>query len=244
MRINKPIDIPKFQQQLLSWYRKNARDLPWRRTEDPYRIWLSEVMLQQTQVKTVIPYYHEFLTRFPTVRELAIADLQKVLKMWEGLGYYSRARNLHKAANIIVDQHDEIFPTDLTKIKNLPGIGDYIAAAVGSIAFQHSVAVVDGNVKRVLARLLCMPEPVNNTKHKKIFRKKATTLLNPKEPGDHNEAMMELGALICRPGNPDCKRCPVQQFCQAFNTEQTAHFPKRKKKTKATSLSYFNWCHL
>ncbi len=228
--MEKPKSISSFQKNLLKWYREKARDLPWRQTSDPYKIWISEAMLQQTQVKTVIPYYERFLNSFPAVKDLAAADSQQVLKLWEGLGYYSRARNLHKAARIILSEYDGKLPSTWQNLKTLPGIGDYIASAVASIAFHEPVAVVDGNVKRVLARLLTLEIPVNDAKHKKIFAKKADELLNNKNPGDHNEAMMELGAMICTPKNPFCDPCPVMNQCRAFKSDQVDHFPKRIRK--------------
>ena len=222
----------QFQAELLNWYRRNKRNLPWRKTTNPYNIWISEAMLQQTQVRTVIPYYHKFLKEFPAVEDLAGADQQKVLKIWEGLGYYSRARNLHKAAKIIAEQHAGRLPSQAERLRKLPGIGDYIAAAVLSIAFQQPVAVVDGNVKRVLARLFCLPEPVNDSKNKKSFSVKAGRLLNKNFPGDHNQAMMELGALICTPKNPNCDICPVCRFCSAFQNKVVADYPKKITKAK------------
>ena len=206
--------------------------MPWRKTNNPYYIWISEVMLQQTQVKTVIPYYEKFLQQFPKVEDLANAEQQTVLKMWEGLGYYSRARNLHNAAKIIATEYQRQLPSDLESFRSLPGVGDYIAAAVLSIAFQKPLAVVDGNVKRVLARLLMLNEPVNDGKNKKIFFDKATELLNVKNPGDHNQAMMELGAMTCTPQNPDCLNCPVNDLCKAYQRGKVTVFPKRISKEK------------
>ncbi|MFP4549145.1 MAG: A/G-specific adenine glycosylase [Fidelibacterota bacterium] len=233
------INISEFQNNLLEWFRNNARNLPWRRTSDPYKIWISEAMLQQTQVKTVIPYYDRFLNNFPTVKDLAEAHQQQVLKLWEGLGYYSRARNLHKTAQIITTEYDENLPETAEGLKMLPGIGDYIASAVASIAFGEPVAVVDGNVKRVLARLFAMKTPVNDTKRKKEFADKAGALLNAEFPGDHNEAMMEIGALVCTPKNPGCHHCPLNDQCKAFAKNQTGLFPKiiKRKKTPLYPIS-------
>jgi len=230
-------NIFQFQTELLHWYRTNKRILPWRQTSDPYNIWISEAMLQQTQVKTVIPYYNRFLKEFPTVRELAGDDRQKVLKMWEGLGYYSRAVNLHKAAKMVVAEFAGKIPSELNLIKKLPGVGDYISAAVLSIAFRKPLAVVDGNVKRVLARLYCLTEPVNDFKKKKSFFEKANLLLNKNFPGDHNQAMMELGALICTPRNQNCDICPVCRFCSAFQNKVVVEYPKKIAKAK-TPLYY------
>lgn len=184
-------------------------------------------MLQQTQVATVIPYYFNFLDTFPTIEALASGDLEKVLKMWEGLGYYARARNLHKAANIVVSQYNGLLPNDYTKFKALPGVGDYIASAVLSIAFDRPFAVVDGNVKRVLARFLCDNTPVNQASAHKHYKKFADLLLDFDQPAAHNQALMELGALICRPKTPDCPGCPVAENCSALKKQQTLLYPKR-----------------
>ncbi|MBN2282004.1 MAG: A/G-specific adenine glycosylase [Candidatus Marinimicrobia bacterium] len=219
--------IVEFQNKLLNWFYQDQRNLPWRQSSDPYLIWISEAMLQQTQVNTVIPYYQRFVHEFPVVRALAEADLEKVLKMWEGLGYYSRARNLHKAAKMIVHDFEGKIPSDYEMIRKLPGVGDYISAAVLSIAFQKPFAVVDGNVKRVLARLYCLDRPVNDTQNKKVFQDKAFCLLNLEKPGDHNQAMMELGALVCKPKKPDCEGCAVQEFCCALKAGEVLNFPRQ-----------------
>lgn len=203
-----------FSVKLLTWYTTNKRNLPWRRTSDPYRIWVSEIMLQQTQVDTVIPYYGRFLRVFPTIRSLARAQLSQVLKLWEGLGYYARARNLHKAAQILVKEHKGIMPQTHGKLIKIPGIGPYTAAAVASIAFNESVPVVDGNVARVLSRVLRIEGPPGRYKSK--FANSARQLLPGGRAGDFNQAMMELGALICLPQNPKCSQCPVNFFCQAY----------------------------
>jgi len=220
---------------LLTWYDHNCRNLPWRETNDPYAIWVSEVMLQQTQVKTVIPYYQRFLSTFPTIQDLAASDLQVVLKVWEGLGYYSRARNMHRTAHIIVQEHHGIFPDTWKHIRSLPGIGDYIAAAVLSIVFDSPFAVVDGNVKRVLARLLKIDTPVNLAAANKAFKKHADRLLYKPEPGKYNQAIMELGALICTPYSPLCGTCPIQPACKAYQSSTVDIFPRRVK-TKQTPL--------
>ncbi|MBT4289065.1 MAG: A/G-specific adenine glycosylase [Deltaproteobacteria bacterium] len=225
-----------FQTKLLVWYSKHKRVLPWRLTNDPYLIWISEVMLQQTQVITVIPYYQKFVETFPSVYELANSELQQLLKLWQGLGYYSRARNLHKAAKSIVDEHQGQFPKTYHEISQLSGVGPYIAAAVSSIAFQLSYAVVDGNVKRVLSRLFCCDLPVNDSKSNKQYQTKADALLYIDKSGDYNQAIMELGALICKPQKPDCVRCPVLEVCQGYDKMQTNIYPfkliKKKSKTR------------
>jgi A/G-specific adenine glycosylase len=215
------------RQQLIDWYATHHRRLPWRETTDPYAIWVSEVMLQQTQVAAVIPYFHRFMDRFPSVRHLAQADLQDVLKQWEGLGYYSRARHLHRAAGMVVSRYNGRVPDDPVAFRSLPGVGDYIAAAVLSIAFGRVLPVIDGNVKRVLSRLLEIDTPVNQNNAHKIFLGPARDLICPQQPADFNQAMMELGALICRPQTPDCKICPLCNRCQANRHHTTAQYPKR-----------------
>lgn len=231
-----PIEINDYQADLLAWYRTNKRVLPWRLTSDPYLIWISEVMLQQTQVISAIPYYSKFVNAFPAVKDLADADLQVVLKLWEGLGYYSRARNMHKAAKIIAYEKQSVFPVIYNEIIQLPGIGPYIAAAVSSIAFQLPYAVLDGNVKRVIARLDCSDIPVNDPKANKHYQKRADDLLFQNNSGDYNQAVMELGALVCRPQVLDCKNCPVNKYCKAFESNQTSEYPikiaRKKVKTK------------
>ncbi len=189
-------------------------------------------MLQQTQVTTAIPYYFRFLDRFPTIKVLACADLGLVLKTWEGLGYYARARNFHKAANIVTHQLNGVVPKDIDGFKVLPGVGDYIGAAVQSIAFNHPFAVVDGNVKRVLARVYCINHPVNASTSHKFFQTYADDLLDCNIPGQFNQAMMELGALICTPKKPKCEQCPVSQFCIANKGHQVDRYPKRLKTKK------------
>jgi len=225
--------ITKFRTALLRWYRKNARRLPWREARDPYKIWVSEVMLQQTQVKTVLAYYSEFTRVFPDIKSLAQSDLQDVLKQWEGLGYYARARNLHRAARLVMADHEGRLPSDQPRLQKLPGIGDYIAAAVLSIAFDQPYPVVDGNVKRVLARLFKMDIPVNQSASFKQFHAVATELLEAQHPGDFNQAMMELGALICTPTQPSCDTCPVSFACLALEHGEVAVYP-RKIKAKPT----------
>lgn len=221
--------VSAIQRALLQWYLDHRRDLPWRRTRDPFAIWVSEVMLQQTQVKTVLPYYERFMATFPTVQHLADATLHAVLKAWEGLGYYSRARNLHRAAGIVASQMNGRLARDWRTFRRLPGVGDYIAAAVLSIAFGRPHAVADGNVKRVLARLLLIDVPVNQASGHKVFQTTAQQLLSHKAPGDHNQAVMELGALICTPRQPACGSCPLKRFCRAAGTDQMDRYPLRLK---------------
>jgi A/G-specific adenine glycosylase len=224
-------DIESLRQSLISWYLANHRDLPWRKTTNPYHIWVSEVMLQQTQVNTVLPYYRKFLQRFASLERLARADLQDVLKVWEGLGYYARARNLHRAAGLILSHHHGIMPDGWEDFRKLPGVGDYIAAAVLSIAFEKPYAVVDGNVKRVLARLLLVKAPVNKSTSIKVFKEAATRLLSPQNPATFNQAMMELGATVCKPQQPLCSACPLQRMCLAHGTGRVGEYPKKLKRS-------------
>lgn len=223
-------EIQTFRKALIGWYLAHKRDLPWRNTEDPYRIWVSEVMLQQTQVATVVPYYHRFLERFGDLKSLARADSQAVLKAWEGLGYYARARNLQRAAGIVLNEHRGVVPNRWAEFRRLPGVGDYIAAAVMSLAFEKPYPVVDGNVKRVLARLLVMKNPVNNASSVKNFKEVAGTLLDQKKPGTFNQAMMELGAVVCKPQQPLCGICPVQKICRAYQSDKVVNYPIKLKK--------------
>ena len=231
MRIDKMNEKEKqiFRKALIHWYRKNQRTLPWRETENPYYIWVSEVMLQQTQVKTVMPYYEKFIQTFPHIDALAKAADQDVLKVWEGLGYYARARNLHKAAQKVVALHQGAIPVDRKTFKSLPGVGDYIASAVMSIAFDQPYAVVDGNVKRVISRLMMISSPVNDAPAHKLFQKHADQLVDRYQPGTFNQAMMELGALICVPKQPRCWDCPVKTFCHADQAGRTGEFPLKKR---------------
>lgn len=222
-------DVDPFRKRLIDWYGKNHRKLPWRETADPYRIWVSEVMLQQTQVKTVLPYYLRFCDRFPDIESLADAGGQEVLKLWEGLGYYGRVRNMHRAAKVIVERHHGLIPDDIVTIKKLPGVGDYIAAAVLSLAYHQPHSVVDGNVKRVLARLYCSDLPVNKSSSYAHYQSQASTLIDARDPGTFNQAMMELGATVCKPRNPECDRCPVRTFCLAVKKQKVDQYPKRVK---------------
>lgn len=224
-------NLPSFRARLLGWYRKNGRDLPWRKTSSPYKIWLSEIMLQQTRVDTVIPYYFRFLAMFPTIQALAMASLQEVLKAWEGLGYYSRVRNMHRAANMIVRNYGGEFPRTMQEIRSLPGIGPYTAGAIGSIVFQLPVPVVDGNVIRVLARFFTIDDEIFTVKAKKQFWQFAGKLVPEKNPGDFNQALMEIGALICTPDKPNCAQCPIAGECLAMQHGRQADLPVRREKS-------------
>lgn len=224
---------PKFRTALLDWYDAHHRRLPWRETRDPYAIWVSEVMLQQTRVDTVISYYLRFLKAFANVRQLAAASQQAVLKNWEGLGYYARARNLHKAAQMIVNDHSGRLPVTHPEWMALPGVGPYIAAAVVSIAWDLPFAVVDGNVMRVLARLLRMDAPVNHSGSRRLFQVAADELLERHDPGRFNQAVMELGACVCHAMRPNCPLCPVGSICRARNAGCVDQYPKRLPRAKA-----------
>ncbi len=219
-------EIARLRRRLNAWYRANRRALPWRETHDPYRIWVSEVMLQQTQVKTALPYYRRFLHRFPTLRRLAAADEGAVLKCWEGLGYYARARNLNRAAACVAASGGRV-PDCWDAFRALPGVGDYIAAAVLSIAYDQPHAVVDGNVKRVLARLLALDAPANAPAATRLFQTQADRLLDRGRPGDFNQALMELGALVCTPRAPACGTCPLEALCRARQDGAVERFPRR-----------------
>ncbi len=225
-------DCGAIRKALGAWYRRNARRLPWRETGDPYRVWLSEVMLQQTQVKTVLPYYDRFTAAFPDVSHLAAADPQVVLKSWEGLGYYRRAHHLMAAARIIAREHGGRLPERRDAFRALPGVGDYIANAVMSIAFGQPYAVVDGNVKRVLARLWQLETPVNRPSAHNRFQALADRLLDRGDPSGHNQAVMELGALVCTPRQPGCNACPVAACCRARQNEAVDRYPRRDPRAK------------
>lgn len=221
--------ITRSRQALLNWYRQVGRDLPWRRTRDPYAIWVSEIMLQQTQVKTVIPYYERWLTLFPTVSALAQADQQQVLKAWQGLGYYARARNLHRAAQVIVENHDGVFPSDLEAVLQLPGIGRTTAGGILSAAFDRPFPILDGNVKRVLARFFALQVPPARSLTQLWAWSDA--LLDPDHPRDYNQALMDLGATLCTPKNPDCLRCPWQSDCRAYALNLQLELPMSESRS-------------
>ena len=219
---------------LLAWYDRQAIELPWRnssgRLADPYRVWLSEIMLQQTRVTTVIEYYRRFLAAFPTVQALAAAPLNTVIKQWEGLGYYSRARNLHRAAQVVVNEYGGEFPANAAALQALPGIGRYTAAAVASMAFNEPIAALDGNVMRILTRLYDYDGELNQPTTDKQLNEWAQALLERQRPGDFNQALMDLGRTVCLPRNPTCAQCPVQKHCRAFK-QQTQHLrPVKKRK--------------
>ena len=213
-----------FSEEILSWYDANKRDLPWRGERDPYRIWLSEIMLQQTQTETVKGYYARFLARFPTVADLAAAEEAQVLKLWEGLGYYSRARNLHAAARKVAHECGGVFPTDAAGLRALPGVGPYAANAIASIAYGEPVPALDGNQARVLGRVLAW-EPELKTPFDLL--KPAQSLISKDRPGDYNQALMDLGATLCLPKAPRCGLCPVAERCRAFREDAALDFPRK-----------------
>jgi A/G-specific adenine glycosylase len=219
-----------FYVTLLDWFRENGRDLPWRQTRDPYAIWLSEIILQQTQVKQGWEYWERFMHRWPKVEDLAAASEDDVLREWQGLGYYSRARNLHFAARQILSLGH--FPDTLEEIKKLKGVGDYTAAAIASIAFGLPAAVVDGNVYRVLARHYGIDTPINTTEGKKVFAALAQELLPSTEASAYNQAIMDFGAIQCTPQSPHCERCPLMESCEAFRTGRIAQLPVKLKNLK------------
>lgn len=219
-----------FTQTILSWYDQGHRDLPWRRTQDPYRIWISEIMLQQTRAETVVSYYERFLARYPTVQDLASAPEEELLKAWEGLGYYSRARSLQKAAKAIVSQYGGQLPADLNMLRALPGVGDYTAGAIASIAFGIPAAAVDGNVERVLCRWDAVTEEVGTPAVRRQIAARAQALVPRDRPGAFANAMMEMGATMCTPRNPKCLLCPVREGCMGFAQGIAQELPHKAKK--------------
>jgi len=230
-------DLTAFRKQLLAWFRQFQRDLPWRRTNDPYRIWVSEIMLQQTRVAAVIPYYERFLEHFPDIRALAQAPQEEVLRLWSGLGYYSRARNLQHAAQQIVAKHGGEFPRNEKDALALPGIGSYTAAAILSIAYKEKFAVLDGNVARVLARIDAIRGDLRESQRWQSLQVNADQLLDPKSPGDWNQAMMELGATLCTPRSPQCLLCPIARFCEGRKLGIAESLPEKRKKRATVSVT-------
>lgn len=220
-----------FTRSVLAWYDAGHRDLPWRHTKDAYRIWVSEIMLQQTRAETVVSYYERFLARYPTIYDLALADEEELLKYWEGLGYYSRARSLHKAAKIIVSEHGGRLPQSVEQLRALPGIGDYTAGAIASIAYGIPAAAVDGNVERVICRYFAIEETVGTPAVRRMITERVQALVPQDRPGAFSNAMMEMGATMCTPRNPACLLCPVRESCAGFNrgiAQELPHKPKKK----------------
>jgi len=223
-------DFSTITQKILSWYKKNRRDLPWRRTKDPYHIWISEIMLQQTQVDTVIPFYERFLSKFPTVQTLAAARLDRVLKAWENMGYYARARHLHAAAKQIVQECEGKIPDRTETLLRLPGIGRYTAGAILSIAFGKPVPVVDANVRRVLSRIFALQEPVNNAQVQQRIWRLAEKLVPARSAGHFNQGLMDLGAMVCTPRAPACRACPLKKECLACQRNLQDMIPPSRKR--------------
>lgn len=228
---------------LVRWYQENKRDLPWRQSQDPYIIWISEIILQQTRVAQGLDYFFRFTERFPNIKTLAEAHEDEVLKHWEGLGYYSRARNLHTAANQVMENFNGIFPSTYKEILSLKGIGEYTAAAITSFVWNLPYPVVDGNVFRVLARLFTIDTPIDTGKGKKEFLELAVSVMNPEQAGLHNQAIMEFGALQCTPQNPDCISCPLHQTCLAYAKKSPLSYPVKQGKTKNRNR-YFTYLHI
>lgn len=229
-----------FSSGIITWYKQNKRDLPWRNTRDPYLIWLSEIILQQTQVTQGLAYYHKFENSFPTIIQLANASEDRVLKLWQGLGYYSRARNLHATAKQIKQQYKGVFPHEYKQILGLKGVGNYTAAAIASFAFDLPHAVVDGNVYRLLSRLFGIDVPIDTSEGKKLFAKLADDLLDKNRPALHNQAIMEFGSQYCRVSAPDCKNCPFAARCEANKQLNVSAFPVKSKKLTVRTR-YFNY---
>ncbi len=228
------------RRSLVRWYEKHGRDLPWRRTRDPYHIWISEIMLQQTTVAAVIPYFERFLDRFPTVHELAAADEQEVLRLWEGLGYYSRARNIHKAAKLITGEFNGQFPTDAESLNHLPGIGRYTAGAIASFAFDTAAPIVEANTLRLYCRLLGFDGDPRAKAGQDLLWSFAERVLPRKSPGRMNQALMELGGTLCSVKQPSCNDCPVRKNCRAFADQTTNRIPQPKQRPKVTQLTHAN----
>lgn len=229
-----------FKKVLTNWYSVNKRDLPWRNTKNPYYIWLSEIIMQQTQIKQGLPYYEAFVTKFPTVFDLANASEHDVLKLWQGLGYYSRARNLHASAKHVAEKLNGVFPSTYSDLKTLKGVGDYTASAIASICYDEATAVVDGNVYRVLSRYFGVDTPINSTQGIKAFKTLASSLIDTQNPGDYNQAIMEFGAIQCKPKNPYCMVCPLKDSCVALQKGKIDSLPVKLKKTKV-SKKHFNF---
>ncbi len=230
-------DITGFRIRLLNWFEQNLRPLPWREDKDPYKIWVSEMMLQQTRVDTVIPYFERFMERFPTLDELARAGEDEVLKYWEGLGYYSRARNLHQAVREVKEKYDGKVPDDPERISELKGVGPYTAGAILSIAYNRPEPAVDGNVMRVLSRLLLIEEDIQRIPVRKLFEQAVRILIDEKNPSYFNQALMELGALICMPRSPQCLTCPVMEDCHAFEQGKQTELPVKGKSKRPRDVN-------
>lgn len=233
------VDIILFQSKLHRWYKQYHRLLPWREVKEPYLIWISEIILQQTRVEQALSYYQEFIRQFPSVVHLANASEDTVLKCWQGLGYYSRARNLHASAKVIANEYNGIFPKSYENVRRLKGVGDYTAAAVCSFAYDLPYAVLDGNVYRFLSRYFALEEPIDSSSGKKIFAELANRLLDKKYSALHNQAMMEMGAIQCVAKSPDCDSCPLKESCLALKYDMVESFPIKTKKTKVRNRYFY-----
>ena len=229
-----------FTEEIIRWYNINKRNLPWRNCNDPYLIWLSEVILQQTKIEQGLSYYERFTQKYPTIKQLAEANSDDVMKLWQGLGYYSRARNMHLTAKQIVLERNGIFPNNYQDILNLKGVGNYTAAAIASFAFDLPYAVVDGNVYRVLSRVFGIKKPIDTGAGQKFFAKLAQQLLNINYPAIHNQAIMEFGSQQCRPLKPNCGVCPLKLNCKAYSTNSVNLLPRKKKSIKVSNR-YFEY---
>lgn len=232
--------MENISEKLRDWYKENKRDLPWRHTSNPFKIWLSEIMLQQTRVEQGMSYYLKFTERFSDVKDLAEASEDEVLTMWQGLGYYSRGRNLRKAAIQVMEEFEGQFPTNSTDLKKLKGVGDYSAAAIASFTSNEKIAVVDGNVYRVLSRIFGISTPIDSTQGKNEFNNLANELISENHPGEHNQAIMEFGALHCTPKKPGCNNCIFNERCEAFNSQTVFDLPIKSKKIKRKNR-FFNF---
>lgn len=232
------IDVTQFQSDLITWYQANKRDLPWRKEQNPYKIWVSEIMLQQTKVDTVIPYFNNFIEKFPTMQDLANAHEQEVLKSWEGLGYYSRARNLQNAIKEVVASYSGEVPADSKQLGSLKGVGPYTKGAILSIAYDQPEPAVDGNVMRVLSRILKVEEDIAKPRTKKLFEGYVRKIISHEDPSSFNQGLMELGAIVCTPKNPMCMLCPVQEHCQAFAEGIEQQLPVKSAGKKQKKIPY------
>ncbi|MFI8685162.1 A/G-specific adenine glycosylase [Rossellomorea sp. NPDC077527] len=231
------INREEFQKDLISWFSREQRDLPWRKDQDPYKVWVSEIMLQQTRVDTVIPYFNRFIEKFPTINALASADEEDVLKAWEGLGYYSRVRNLQTAVKEVNEKYEGVVPDTPKEISSLKGVGPYTAGAILSIAYSKPEPAVDGNVMRVFSRILSIWLDIAKPSSRKVFEEAVRDLISKENPSYFNQALMELGALICTPTSPSCLLCPVREHCQAFEEGVQAELPVKSKKKSARKLN-------
>jgi A/G-specific adenine glycosylase len=229
-----------FAEEIINWYQLHKRDLPWRNTDDPYIIWLSEIIMQQTRVEQGTPYFNRFAEKYPTVKQFANATEEEILKLWQGLGYYSRGRNMHHTAKIVMEEHAGYFPSRYDDLIKLKGVGEYTAAAISSFSSNEAKAVVDGNVFRLLSRYFGIDTPINSGKGKKLFTELANELLDKSQAGEFNQAIMEFGALQCKPKNPDCLACPLQVDCEAKRTNRIQELPVKNKLQKSRER-FFNY---